>query len=439
MPRTALLANVALVFFAVVNGSAAVAMQQSVSTSRQFVVYGTDLAVRGAICDLAEQTKRELLNALGERDQWSTAIVVNARYPQANLPELPRVKVDLGQTGSGLKIQLDLVIDPAVSRPDIRRELLRALILEMMYRREPQLPSGAVYSAPPAWLLDGIASEKSDLPRERVAALLRLSAASGNIWPLHRFLAQRVELLDAAARNLYRAYSFALVDLLSSGSNGRPALTHFILDLPRASNDPMEDLRAHFPGVFGAESAEMTWQKQIARLSADQPYQLLSSRETEQRLEEILRLTISDRGEQKHYDLKEFPIFLKEKSARRALTSLVNELTALATRAHPVFAPVIADYVRVVSSIRQGRTLDVMKRLEQLASTRRMMAAQMREIDDYLNWFEATSLAKPSGRFADYMKAAERAAERERTKKDPISVYLDAVETQLDDAKPAIR
>ena len=30
----------------------------------------------------------------------------------------------------------------------------------------------------------------------------------------------------------------------------------------------------------------------------------------------------------------------------------------------------------------------------------------MHEIDDYLNWFEATSLARPSGEFAEYLKAA---------------------------------
>ena len=60
------------------------------------------------------------------------------------------------------------------------------------------------------------------------------------------------------------------------------------------------------------------------------------------------------------------------------------------------------------------------------------MSAQMRQIDDYLNWFEATSLVKPSGQFADYMKAAERAAQTGRTRRDSISVYLDALETQFE-------
>ena len=67
------------------------------------------------------------------------------------------------------------------------------------------------------------------------------------------------------------------------------------------------------------------------------------------------------------------------------------------------------------------------------------MSARMSKIDDYMNWFEATNLAGPSGQFADYMKAAERAAQPERARKDPISIYLDALETQFEDATPSTR
>jgi hypothetical protein len=56
----------------------------------------------------------------------------------------------------------------------------------------------------------------------------------------------------------------------------------------------------------------------------------------------------------------------------------------------------------------------------------------MRGIDDYLNWFEATRLGGPSGAFAEYMKAAESAARPPQTKRDPISVYLDVLETQFE-------
>ncbi len=406
--------------------------EQSISTSRQFIVYGTDVGVRGAICDLAERTKRELLTLLVQRDNWTTAIVINAQYPRANLPESPRLSVDLAQTGFGLKLQLDLVIDSAVSRPEIRRELLRALVLEMIYRAQPIIPAGTAYVSPPDWFLEGVPAQQSDLPRDRVTAILSVPMGAKNVLPLEKFLAQRPDLLDAPARNIYRAYSFALVDLLSRASDGPHRLAQLILDLPASSNDPMAELRSHFPGLFESDSAEAMWKKQIARLASDQPYHLLSSAETERRLDEILRFKVVDGSGAKTFQLTQFPIFLKQKSAKRRLESLVQELRVLATRAHPVYAPMIADYAEVSVLLLRGKTLDVPRRLERLQNSRTAIASQMREIDDYLNWFEATSLSGPSGEFADYLKAAKRAAQPERSKRDPISIYLDALETQFE-------
>src|SRR3954462_14559973 len=111
---------------------------------------------------------------------------------------------------------------------------------------------------------------------------------------------------------------------------------------------------------------------------------------------------------------------------------MATNLSALATRAHPMCAPIIAEYARIVAKLQRGNTFAVTRRLEQLATTRRTISEQMRGVDDYLNWFEATSVTGPSGQFADYLKAADRAAHPERTRRDPISIYLDALETQFD-------
>jgi len=80
----------------------------------------------------------------------------------------------------------------------------------------------------------------------------------------------------------------------------------------------------------------------------------------------------------------------------------------------------------------RGKTAGLTKRLDQLQAARRALAARMHEIDDYLNWFEATSPTAPSGQFAGYMKAAEQAAQPAQTKRDPISIYLDVLETQFE-------
>jgi hypothetical protein len=406
--------------------------EQSISTSRQFIVYGTDLAVRGAICDLAERTKRELLTLLNQHDDWRIPIVIDAQFWQANLPETPRLRVTLGQTGSALKLQLGLIVNSGVSQSEIRRELLRALLLEVMYRGQANLKAGDVYTSPPDWLLDGIPAEQSDLSRDQVARLLALPVAAKNILPLEKFLRERPELLDAAGRTLYRAYSRALVDLISHTPDGPRNLARFIADLPVSSNDSMAELRSHFPGLFDDDRAEQNWEKQVARLATEQPYQLLGIGETESLLAEKLQFKISERGLEKSYKLEEFAFFLKSRSAQNVLNALTNDLRALATRAHPVYAPIIAEYADIAARLWRGKTAGIAKRLERLRVTRETMAAQMRQIDDYLNWFEATGLVRPSGEFADYMRAAERAAQPLRTRRDPISLYLDVLETEFE-------
>ena len=408
--------------------------EQSVSTSRQFIVYGTDVGVRGAICDLAERTKRDLLALIAQRDAWIAPIVINAQYPQANLPELPRLAVNLGQTGFGLKLQLDLTVDSELSRPEVRREILRALLLEMIYRGESNIPAGTAYVSPPDWLIEGVPAQQTDLGLDKIANLLAIPVAARTVLPLEKFLQQRPELLDAPGRFLYRAYSFALVDLLRRAPEGAGRLARFIGDLRSASNEPMTELQNHFSDLFESNGgAGIVWEKQIARLSIRQPYQLLASAETERILDEMLRLKISDRGAPRTWQLAEFPKFLKASSAGSVLAVLDHDLRELTTRANPIYRPIISEYAEVTALLLRGKTNGLATRLERLRGAREAVAAQMRGIDDYLNWFEATSLRGPSGVFADYMKAAESAARPPQTKRDPISVYLNVLEAQFED------
>ena len=72
--------------------------ERSVSPSHQFIIYGADKTLRGAVSELAEQTKANLLALLGQRDRWKTAIVINLQPEQANLPEIPPAELRLSQT-----------------------------------------------------------------------------------------------------------------------------------------------------------------------------------------------------------------------------------------------------------------------------------------------------------------------------------------------------
>jgi hypothetical protein len=93
----------------------ATSIERSVSPSGQFIIYGGDAAWRGGISALAERTKTNLLAVLQRRDQWVTATVVNLQSRAPNLPEIPSAAFRFSQTGSGLKLQLDLAISREIN------------------------------------------------------------------------------------------------------------------------------------------------------------------------------------------------------------------------------------------------------------------------------------------------------------------------------------
>jgi hypothetical protein len=405
---------------------------RSVSTSRQFVVYGPELRLRGAICDLAEQTKRDLLQLIDQRDEWTTPIVINVQYPQANLPETPRAVLHFSQTGLGLKLQLDLLVAAGVTHPQVRCEILRAILLERMYRGHPDVPAGTTYVPPPDWLLDGIPAQQSDSGSSGAVDLLAAPVSAKKILSLADFLRQRPDLLDAPGRSLYRAFSIALVELLLHGPEGRHHLARFITDLPSASNDPMADLGSHFPELFDANgSAQQTWTAFIAQLAATTGYQLFGAQETERALDELLLVRITNAGSEKQFPLNNFANFIRMASAKPALVALSRELSILSARANPIYQPIILEYAEIATLLARGKTKRIAQRLAGVKLARRSVAVQRQKIDDYMNWFEATKSRGPSGAFDDYMRAAELATQREPTRRDPISLYLDALETQF--------
>src|SRR5881394_3880690 len=130
--------------------------EHSTSPSREFMVYGADAKVQGAISGLAEQTKINLLGLLRQRDDWKTPVVVNLQPQQANVPEIPPADLRFSQTGFGIKLQLDLTISKSVDVSVVERELLRGILLEMIYRKQPHITAGAMLVEPPDWLIDGV-------------------------------------------------------------------------------------------------------------------------------------------------------------------------------------------------------------------------------------------------------------------------------------------
>jgi hypothetical protein len=401
----------------------------SVSPSRQFIIYGGNAALRGIVSELAEQTKANLLTLLRRPDGWKTPIVVNLQPQQANLPEIPPAALRFSQTGFGLKLQLDLTITQSLDGALVERELLRAILLEMIYRGEPDTAPGTVFVEPPDWLLDGVLAITPGRDR---GPLLEALSVSDKRMPLEEFLRERPVLLDSSGRLLYHAYSLLLVELLVDATDGHSRLARYIDNLSRASNDPLRDLKTQFP-LLG-DDVEKTWQSAVARLGGTQSYQLLTFAESERGVDELLRVKLSDAlSSTKTVQLEDLSQRKISPPERAALNQLRQNLLLFIGRANPVMRPIVREYQEITALLARGKQRGIAKRLARVKATRTQLAARMSDIDDYMNWFEATQSKTGSGAFVDYLRAAGEPRIPAPRRRDALSVYLDSLAEQFED------
>jgi hypothetical protein len=351
---------------------------------------------------------------------------------EANLPEIPPTNLRVSQTGFGVKLQLDLAIGQNLDGSLVARQLLRVILFEMIYRAEGDLAPGATLVEPPDWLVEGVLALTPG--RERETPVEGLSTADKG-KSLEEFLGQRFDLLDSAGRMLYRAYSVALVQLLLNEGGGRARLARYISsDLRRASNDPVDDLKACFPQL--RDDVEKKWGSTVARLSEHQTYQLLTFAESERRLDELLQIRISDgsrnRGRAKAANLSELSRRKLSPEEKAAVNHMSQALLLLVGTAHPVLRPVAREYQQIAALLIRGKRRGIAKRVSHLDGNRKELAARIGDIDDYMNWFEATQMVNQSGAFSDYLKAANQSQVSAPRRRDPLSVYLDALEDQIE-------
>ena len=401
--------------------------ERSTSTSRQFLVYGADVQVRGMICDLAERTKSDFLRLLGLRDSWQTPLIVNLDYPRANVPDTPLVRFEVSQLGYGLKLQLNLLLTREMKGAGVQRELLRAILVELMYRDRGNLAAGMPYVTPPDWLVEGTLALLPGRASDNDAELLRSTVASQRISPLEDIVRQRRAQLDASSRQLYEAFARALVQLLLDLPGGRFKLVRFITDLPDAPNDGVADLQAHFPETLGRAPSKW-WALGVAQLSAMDRYETLSAADTVAQLDRVLLFSIPAPDRRvRDYSLGDYKIFSKLPASGAVLRQVGRQLLLLGVRAHPFYRAIVQEDYELAEMLARGKTYWVPERLKWVANYRAEIERQRLAINDYLNWYEATHSKTTSGAFSEILEATDDAPSCRR---DPISVYLDSLEME---------
>jgi hypothetical protein len=104
----------------------------------------------------------------------------------------------------------------------------------------------------------------------------------------------------------------------------------------------------------------------------------------------------------------------------------------LVPQTNPVLRPIGREYQEIAELLARGKRRGVTKRLSRLEQIRQQLAARMGEIDDYMNWFEATQMNSGSGNFTGYLKAVDQSQVPAPRRHDPLSVYMNALEDQFE-------
>ena len=118
---------------------------------------------------------------------------------------------------------------------------------------------------------------------------------------------------------------------------------------------------------------------------------------------------------------------------KAALNHLSYNLLLFTAQANPVTRPIAREYQQIAALLARGKRRGVTKHLARLQITRERLTARMSDIDDYMNWFEATQMKSRSGAFAGYLKAVDQSQFSAPVRRDPLSVYLDALADQFED------
>ncbi len=417
-------------------------MPHSFSRSKQFVVYAHEGALRGAVGTLGDATKSSLLDLFGQRDDWKIPIVVDLRAPEPGQPDArPPVRLVFAQTGTGLKIELDLLTGEAGRGTRIQDELVRMIMLSLAYQDANRLPAGRPYTLPPPWLVEGLSAYLDNQENGVSASLFAALLPTLQTMSSTEFLGKDPAGMDSTSRAVYRAWAYNLVCmLLRELPGGRESLAAYVRDLPntpQAVANSAETLGKYFPELAASPDAlAKWWTLALARLATADRYQLYTPEESERRLQAMLTFpgpAKAKSGEEPPaYTLGDYQKFTPLKKDDHLLDGLRSSLVLLSGQASPFYQPIVLGYQEVVAKLIRNRTKGVDEDLRILERARRNALKQRDGIADYVNWYEATQVSTKSNAFNDYFHAAHQFDTLQRIHRpDPISAYLDSLDTEF--------
>lgn len=131
--------------------------------------------------------------------------------------------------------------------------------------------------------------------------------------------------------------------------------------------------------------------------------------------------------------IEDFAMIAKHPDRVDILNRCMAKLSALKLKAHPMYKPIVTDYILVVQELVQGKTKGVSDRLERLRQQRDETHEKALAVESYLDWYEANHTGTLSHSFDDFLKLDEELSRERLPRNDALSKYLDAVQQEFEE------
>jgi hypothetical protein len=405
---------------------------RSTSSSKQFTIYCENAALRAQITTFVEEVKRGVLSVLGQPDRWRIPIVVAVEHSLRPRP----VSVRFAETPDGPTIQLHASYGDDPAADPLQRHLIRAILLDFIYRDRARPEAGQPYVEAPWWFIAGTLETLRRRDQGIPADLYRRLVETNKLPSIEQFLAGRGDELGGTAAAFDAACALAFVQLLREQTDGPARLATLLRTWPDEHRDPILALNRAFPALgAGTEGLQRWWTLNFARFAASDRYRGLSAEDTDRELQALLEFDIvrDKAGSTERFALGQWREFMKLPGARAALTTQHRQIVALATRANALLRPVVAGYEEIFARLARGSTRGLAERIHKVEIYRTTVLQRSSDIAYYLNWFEATQLGVRSQAFDEYLRRARQAESTPAlgTTGKAIAEYLDELEKEF--------
>ena len=402
-------------------------LPRSVSSSQQFIIYHSDRALRSRLARRVEDLKEQWLRSLRLADEWKSPIIV--QVIPLRRPDSPRIRTGLYEgDGGALKVQIDVCDAASLRSADFQMEVYRALFLEYAYRNVPP-KAGKSFHQPPAWLIEGLYEDAVARDEGIATGVYEQLIKEESPPKLDAFLKERPEMLDATSRAIYRARALGLFRALLRTPDGAKYLAEYCSSLASVNPADGTKLLERFP-TLSEQPATLSkmWTLSLADASASNRVMPLSASETQKRLSLILEITAPMDPRKPGMNVVTGPEGLqavaRASAGRYILRQKAEDLLRLEVRAHPLIRPIVEEYRTIASQLSAKPRKNLATRIRKNMQLHQAVVKRADEMEDYLNWFEATRLDTPSREFEP------PAGSPSFRRNDAVSSYLDDVEAR---------